>query len=268
MSGIPGTIPVHYSLGAFPRITPHDAAYHATHHAAQGIVRSGSQWNFQFSHLHMQICPQNRGQITPALLASLLDDYPDTSFRLHANVWLLEKLRIIDLDSIMDEPEYLAALKDCQVALGHPVYSLHPGVRQGRDIDWLTAQATRLQDYLGSPVAIEGMYPSRHHYFLSTWLEYIALLESDVCFALDFSHIKILCDHTRRIEHTLINEMLSSGRCLEIHISDNDGRHDQHTGIEDWDQQCWSSWFASATENTVVFTEEHYSTFMPRIKHA
>ncbi|MFL9611058.1 hypothetical protein ACKF11_13305 [Methylobacillus sp. Pita2] len=264
MSATPNSIPIHYSLGAFPRFSPWGAANAATEHDALGIVRTSADWQFPFSAAHMQICPQNRGQVNPYVINHLREAFPNTVFRLHANVHLLDKLRIIDLDTIMEEGAYLEALKACQAALGHPIYSLHPGSRKGRPISWLTNQAARLQDLLGAKVAIEGMYPSREHYFLSTWREYEALFKGDAYFALDFSHIKILGERNGYFDHNLVKEMLQSGRCLEVHLSENDGQHDQHVGIDRLDNQFWLEWVPFIGPETIIFSEEHYSTFMEK----
>ncbi len=44
------------------------------------------------SHEHVQLCPQHKNIITPELIDSLKTLYPETQFRLHADVRILGKI--------------------------------------------------------------------------------------------------------------------------------------------------------------------------------
>ena len=124
--------------------------------------------------------------------------------------------------------------------------------------------ARRCEDLFGCSVAVEGMYPARRQDdLLSTWDEYQALLESPAAFAIDLSHVHILVTRTRRLELQLLREMLNCDRCLEVHVSDNDGTSDQHRVCQR--QPWWWPLLQEIHPAAVVFTEgNHRSASLQR----
>ena len=114
--------------------------------------------------------------------------------------------------------------------------------------------ARRCADLFDVPVAIEGLYPSaREPWLVATWEEYRRLLDSGVPFALDLSHLNILATWSGRLDMGLTAEMLSSERCIEVHVSSNDGRHDQHRRCDA--PAWWSPLLSSINPRAMVFTE-------------
>lgn len=111
---------------------------------------------------------------------------------------------------------------------------------------------------MGIPVGIEGMYPvtdGRGFYF-DTWEDYESLLNDDLCFALDLSHINILRNQTRECRYDLLKELSSSDRCLEIHLSVNNGAKDEHLRFEhESDFDRLRGVVENAHPRTVVFYE-------------
>jgi hypothetical protein len=114
--------------------------------------------------------------------------------------------------------------------------------------------ALRCEDLFGARVGVEGQYPTVGNRLLcSSWDEYRELLQSAVCFCVDLSHVRILAQATGVVERTLLQELLACERCIEVHVSDNDG-----TG--DWHQVCakapwWLDLLSHIHPDAVVFSE-------------
>ncbi len=114
--------------------------------------------------------------------------------------------------------------------------------------------ARRLRDLFECRVGVEGQYPSRRDQLLvDSWSEYRQLFDSGVDYAIDLSHMNIVATHAGHWETTLLQEMLACERCIEVHLSDNDGRGD-------WHQTCdrapaWQPFLSSIHPDAVVFTE-------------
>lgn len=107
------------------------------------------------------------------------------------------------------------------------------------------------------PVATEGLYPTlRDDYLVSTWQEYRWLLDNHIPYALDLSHLAIVAKKSRQMDEALVLDLMTSELCLEIHVSDNDGRSDSHQVLQDkpW---WWKSLENARTINDspVMFSE-------------
>lgn len=234
---------INIALGSFPRKKVLEAMELATSISSEPILG-------EIGIGHVQLCPQNLGRVDEVLLSKLEELYPETEFRFHANVHLLEKMKFVNL---MDEdPEYWIRLKKLNTFIGSPPYSAHPGQRSQGAMKELFGRVLKLQDLIGAPVAIEGMYPSPQSYLVSSSKEYEALLNSGCYFAIDFSHLNIRRTQSR-ISDSLIKEMISSDRCLEIHVSGNDGSSDQHTFLKD--NPWWMELLHKKNEKSIIFSE-------------
>jgi sugar phosphate isomerase/epimerase len=103
--------------------------------------------------------------------------------------------------------------------------------------------ARRCADLFECQVAVEGHYPSKGDALLvSNWGEYRRLFESGVPYALDLSHLNIGTEQSRSRDDGLVAEMLACERCIEVHVSDNDGTGDWHRVC---DRQPW--WYRLLT---------------------
>ncbi len=180
----------------------------------------------------LQICPQNRGKLTADLLQTIRSKYPTTEFRLHANVQLLSTAQIVDLASYESRPDYFDALVEIHKHLKAPLYTAHAGKREYCSLSKVFENTLDLEQRLGIPVGIEGHYPAPYNMFLmSDWKEYSALLTSSVNYAIDLSHLNIVARrYGKRIE--LVSELINNPRCIEVHISHNDGLSDKHLQLE------------------------------------
>lgn len=202
---------------------------------------------------HLQLVPQNKGQITEQLIDKLRALLPYTAFRLHANAPVLEKHVFVDLNDFDRQDGYFSALKQINVYLGNSDYSLHSGKRTC-SIRSLFDKALRLQDFLGARVAIEGQYRTARSgsFLINCWSEYEKLLNSECFFALDLSHLNIVRS-LEGAQDDLVLAMVQSPRCIEIHVSSNDGTGDQHQAV--CEPQWWDSIVRGCSEQAIVFSE-------------
>lgn len=211
---------------------------------------------------HIQICPQNRGTLTLSRVEELQAIAPKTQFRLHANVEVVEGMRVPwDLGDV-HKPErfpYFESLASVSAALNAPAYTLHAGVRQADyDLKQMSDNLKRLADTFECRVGVEGLYPHpRKDQLISSGSEYRWLLESGLDYALDLSHIHIVATAEGGFDHVLLQELLGSTRCLEIHVSHNDGSRDQHKPLH---ESVW--WFGLVDEfshkDAVIFSEGNH----------
>lgn len=239
---------VNVSLAAFPGKSFHEAMALAASGVSEPLVGP-------LQIAETQLCPQNRGIVSLDYAEALKNTYPDTRFRLHANVRVLPDRWVLDLADFDRQPEYWRALSRVNAILSAPVYTAHAGKRSSTTLHKVLENAQRCADLFGVPVGIEGHYPTRSNaYLISTWEEYAQLLSSAAHFAVDLSHLAILAHLTGRREDGLVKEMLSSDRCLEVHLSANDGMHDEHKTLSgDW--PWWWSMLVNINRTATVFSE-------------
>jgi hypothetical protein len=219
---------------------------------------------------HVQIVPQSAGVFDELLAEVFRESWPGTAFRLHANVRVLGERRIADLSAFHLHPDWFRQAARVHRVLGARAYSAHAGLRAQASMHQMLDHARRCADLFDCPVAVEGQYPQSdadpHKLLVSTWAEYRTLLESGVAYAIDLSHLNILAHRSGLVETTLVQELLASERCLEVHFSDNDG-----TG--DWHQVCESAawWWPLVPHihtDAVIFSEgNHHRRHIERSAH-
>lgn len=220
-------IPVNATTACFPGLTHPDAL--------QRLLDGTSEPGLgRLDLTQCQLCPQNHGMLTADTLHTLHTMAPNTQFRLHANV-RVDPLSHRGQDASSFRPSatpYYTTLATLSRSLRAPAYTLHAGSRANADLDRLRTNVLAIQACFDIPVGIEGMYPTtRDEYLLTRWDDYQWLLNSDLFFVVDLSHLNIVTRTERRRDEPLLLALLTAPRCLEIHLSDNDGRHDQHTPI-------------------------------------
>lgn len=204
----------------------------------------------------IQICPQTRGQINIEAAHRLRLDHPDVEFRLHANVKTQETRKIFDAVDF-DNEAFRTRWEDIRAvsrALNAPCYTLHAGLRGNRTMMDLVDYVRRIEDFMDIPVGVEGHYPTRgHQYLLDSWREYDDLLKSGVSYVIDLSHLNIIVAHEKTIEGDLLAELISSPRCIEIHLSGNDGRRDLHGHLngDEW----WMDFLKLGHSEATIFFE-------------
>jgi hypothetical protein len=207
---------------------------------------------------HVQVCPQNCGVVTEEVVDKLLEFFPGTRFRLHANARVIEERIIQDLVDFDPASPYWKALARINARMGAHGYSAHAGKRSDASLAQVIENTRRAQDLFGCEVALEGHYPTpngRDFWLVSSWEEYQAVFESGCAYALDLSHLNIVGTQSRRFESNLVAEMLQSDRCLEIHLSGNAGDADSHKALDPRDPPWWMDLMKHAHPNAVVFFE-------------
>jgi hypothetical protein len=239
---------VNISLAAYPGLAFHEAMERVCSEAPEEPVLGALQVN------DTQLCPQNRGVLTPEYADVLLNLYPNTRFRLHANVRVLPSRQILDWSSYGQAKEYWNTLAGISKQLNANAYTAHAGRRSEASLAEIIESARRAEDLFDCPVGIEGHYPTPNDVFLvSTWDEYRTLFESGVNYAVDLSHLNIVAEQSGHRESTLVQEMLACECCIEVHVSSNDGTKDQHRTL---DRQPW--WWALTKHinpAAVIFSE-------------
>nr|WP_305910554.1 hypothetical protein [Methylomarinum sp. Ch1-1]MDP4523314.1 hypothetical protein [Methylomarinum sp. Ch1-1] len=201
---------------------------------------------------HCQLCPQNFGVLTDEVIDQLRTTFPNTRFRLHANVRIPGHKRSgrtlgdIEGDALL----YYQALSRINHSLCGQPYTLHPGRKDS--LLQLLENSNRLTDLFGVPVGIEGMYPG---YAIGAWADYLWLLNSGAYYALDLSHLNIVVHREKKQELSLLSELIHSDKCLEIHVSGNNGLKDHHALLEE--TPWWYETLCSAypDSNAILFTE-------------
>lgn len=246
---------VNISLAAYPGLT---------HEAAAGLAISSAQAGMlcepalgMLSANHVQLVPQNYGHLTTERALQLAGTYPLAQFRLHANVRVLPRHTVADIASFESHGEWFAQAAKISQLLNAPAYSAHSGYRADATVNQMLDNARRIADLFGCPVAIEGQYPAAEDALLvSSWDEYRHVFESGVPYALDLSHLNILAHKSGVRPDGMIQEMLACERCIEVHVSANDGRGDFH-------QTCdapawWSPLLTHTNKSSVVFSEGNH----------
>jgi len=207
------------------------------------------------STAEMQLCPQHPGVMDEKAAEAIREQYPNTQFRLHANVRIEHEFHKFDASTPwrLSEP-YFRTMAAVNMTLGGQTYSLHAGRRATADLGQMSETVRRVEEVLGIPVAVEGLYPDpKNGYLLSTWDEYAWLRDSGLNFAIDLSHLNIVVYRSRERRDDLVKELISSERCMEIHISGNDGRKDAHQPVDG--KEWWWGLLDAANPSATFFTE-------------
>lgn len=206
---------------------------------------------------HMQLCPQNKGVLSSNFCEQLVEKFPQTHFRVHANARVHPILEMFDASYDMTQERivcYMKSLKNVNTLLKAPIYSYHAG-RRTITYDQMRKNVLNLQEYLQIPVAVEGLYPSkRDNWFISSLKDYEALLTDEMNYALDLSHLQIVCHVEKTYDIDLIQALLSDKKCLEIHVSDNNCMADSHSKLDG------EKWWFKAIEGAKIQSHTHFFT--------
>lgn len=184
----------------------------------------------------IQLCPQNRSTLGPDECSMLVASHPHIEFRVHANTSCGGKFGIYDASSDWGSRpfrEWKAMLKGACALLGAPAYSWHAGRSERASLSQAISRTLDLEQELGIPVGIEGLYPSdATGWLMSSFDDYKAVMGSGARYAIDLSHWQIVAGKEGRTELGLLEDLLTHPRCMEIHVSDNDGKRDSHRPLE------------------------------------
>lgn len=202
----------------------------------------------------IQLCPQNSGRLSEFEAASLRTLYPGTQFRLHANVRVLQNHVFADASNATHHNDYWLAARGVAERLCSTVWTIHAGRRALADLELMKRNVLMLEDFLGIGVAVEGLYPDRlYRWLINSWYEYGWLLQSGLKYAIDMSHLHIVHMDEGYWAGALVDELLTSENCVEIHVSTNDGVSDDHEVL--MQPPYWWEHLAVRSKNAVIFTE-------------
>lgn len=178
---------------------------------------------------HTQLCPQNRGILDVGLADNLVEAFPETQFRLHANVRVLPNRYVEDWSAFDEQSEYWQALARVSHRLKAPAYTAHAGLRKEANMATLFDNVRRAEDLFACKVGIEGHYPTKGDVFLvSSWDEYREVFESGLAYAVDLSHLHIVAKQSGVFDERFVKDLLANENCIEVHVSGNDGSKDEH----------------------------------------
>ncbi len=238
---------IHLSLGSsFPLRSPVEVL-------SEGLPCLEDPFLGPLSLEKIQIGPQNCSlgyHVGPENLSLLGEMFPGISFRLHANVHFGKPV-LFNSGNMSRFPEHRRQLVSALRQLGQP-YILHPGARVTLEKQFDNCR--RLEQEAGVPVGVEGMYGDGG---MGTWEEYETLLEANVHFAVDLSHLNIVRTQRGEGRPGLVRELLEHPRCLEVHVSGNDGSRDNHQQLTE--EPFWWSDFLGADIKGDVFYEGRLS---------
>jgi hypothetical protein len=246
---------VNISLAAFPGKRHEAAAEMAILPAVHGHLVE--PWFGAVAANHVQLVPQCFGTLTIDRALSLKETHPGTQFRLHANVMVVPKHTIAEVSGFDLHREWFEQAARVSQALNAPAYTAHSGSRSEATVAQMIDNARRIADLFECPVGIEGQYPTKGDGLLvSTWAEYQEVFESGAHYAIDLSHLNILAHKSGVFEVNLVKEMLMSDKCIEVHVSDNDGSGDWHQVCDK--QTWWMDLLPFIHADSVVFTEGNH----------
>lgn len=213
--------------------------------------------NLSFEHI--QLCPQNPSYLTDDTYDKLTKYFPDSRFRLHADIKISGRNNKADLAYFNeDNIKNWKCIADFSNKINAPAYSLHAGLKSNinGDFNKLFDNYNRLSELFDCDVLIEGHYPEQGKWFIDNWDEYKLLLNSGIYYVLDLSHLAIVA-HRYGIEYNLLTELLNSDKCLEVHISDNNKIHDSHKLITT--ELFWFDYIQYKNKDAIVFYEGNHS---------
>lgn len=227
-----------------------------THRRAVELAYEGlSETYGKGSTAKMQLCPQHPSLLDENRAEQLRTDFPETAFRLHANVRVEPEFKIVDASTPWESSqEYFRALARVNHVLGSEPYTLHAGRATTADLDTMAENVRRVEDTLGVPVGVEGLYPDpKTPWLINSWRDYAWLLESGLRFAIDLSHLNIVAHRSGERHDDLVRELVASEMCCEIHVSANHGDRDQHLPVNG--REWWWDMKDSFNPGADLFTE-------------
>jgi hypothetical protein len=225
---------------------------------------------------HVQLCPQAINYVDERCIDNLRERYPNTAFRLHANVRVDEFLRVYDASRYSYKNRwYYMRLAELSERLSASGYSLHAGYRTNATLAQMKSNVLEIQSFFPCDVMVEGMYPdTRKDWLIKDWKEYRWLMESNLYYAIDLSHLNIMKNRLDEIDLGLLRDLLLNPNCKEIHLSHNHGNNDSHLQLSpkhyemSWWREVWLKAMIERQKHGIMmpihFTEGRVSTRFPR----
>lgn len=246
---------VYLSLAAYPGMRHERAMQTATSSSRAGELKEQALGNIKMNHV--QLVPQNFGQLTLEFAQSLTLAYPSTHFRLHANARVMQSHRVADLSNLPSNLDWFTQAAKVSKALKAKAYTAHSGTRANATLEQMLENTRRVADLFGCAVGVEAQYPTKDDSLLvSSWQEYRQVFDSGVPYAVDLSHLNIVAVKSGYRQDSLVKEMLACERCIEVHVSHNNGYGDTHQVCDT--QPWWFPMLEYIHPQATVFTEGNH----------
>ena len=236
------------------------------------LLASEADEAFATSMDYVQLCPQTPTVFTEESLTEVQEAFPDTRFQLHANVRVQKGLLILDASSYNTRSHwYFERLGELSAFINAPAYSLHSGRRRNCTMKELFRNLESIQQLFDMPVLVEGMYPTRRgseEYLMSTWQEYIDVMNSGLCYAIDLSHLNIVARQEGERPDT-VHRLIAHPNCKEVHVSHNNGNHDSHRPIGEriWENMWWKeAWLSALSDRSEDDQPLHFTEGLHRTR--
>jgi len=160
-------------------------------------------------------------------------------------------------------------------ALNAYLWVFHPGIRTGISsfypgMDWLqnletTRSLVKIAEEYGVKIAIENV-PESYQFLMKSvedFTKFYAETNEDIGLTLDVGHANI----NDQIDHFLTT---FGGRIVHMHLSDNDGKSDQHLGIGygsvDWERFAATIRRTNYDKIVIVESVEHVEQSVLKLK--
>ncbi len=234
----------HYASSSFPGLELEDSVkriYQINTQKTMSFLNKKDNLSCDDFKNKIQLCPQHKGYLSDECIDYLQSTFPDTQFYLHANVRVSPNLIIKDASNLLKDKDsfvaqknqsYFSQLKIINQKLNSSYYTLHAGYKKNCSQEEMLKNVLDLEKLLKVEVFIEGLYPSRDNYLMSNLDEY-EMVAKHHGFVLDLSHLNIVFNElAKEIDFSWIKDMILDKNCREIHISENDGKKDQHCPIK------------------------------------
>lgn len=230
----------------------------ASHKKAVQLIQAGLVDDVfgKLSPEKIQICPQHAGYLNDDLIDEFVETYPNTEFRLHASPKIKgQESKIFYVSNANDNMDYFKKADQINQTFKSSGYSIHAGERADATIDQMIDRLQMIQDNSETTVAVEGLYPSKsNRWLMSSWEEYERVAERGCLYALDLSHLNIVAKHHGRND-ALVEALIKSSQCIEIHVSENDGRSDSHKTMETLNPPWWMQILMNSKSKADIFYE-------------
>ena len=230
----------------------------ASHQKAIEIIHQGlADENLgPLSSEKIQVCPQHTGYINDDLIGKLIETYPGTEFRLHASPKIRETaVGIFHVSNASENMDYFRKADEINTRFKATGYSIHAGERGDCTIDEMIDKLDMIQQQSNTVIAVEGLYPTKsNRWLMSSWEEYERVAERGCRYALDLSHLNIVARYHGRNDR-LVENLLASRQCIEVHVSENDGKADSHKPLKKGDDPWWKELLAHSNPEAAIFYE-------------
>lgn len=242
---------------------------HSPIQAMEEILKIKNDGKYEICHQKCQITPQNYELWDEKTVRKFKNKFKNTDFRFHASVRLNNlnkehcKYPWYDLSRFIQDKkggrEYFKELSKLNKILGNNPYTFHTGYkpRMLKSNKIVIKAYHEIKDIMECDIGIETLYPYKGEYdkhWFDCWDDHRWLLDNDINYVIDLSHINIIANY-EGIDCILLKNLLRCDRMIECHISGNNGVSDSHLSLSSCHNVWWERYLPYCHQDTVIFTE-------------